>query len=343
MINRRSLLAALGSGTALALIGARSALADGKVVNFISWGGTTQAAQEEAWIGPFTEATGIKVAPGGPSDYGKLQAMVEAGNVTWDVVDVEHDFGVFAGNAGLLEKLDFSIIDRDSHDPRFVTDYTIGSYVSTHVLGFVKDSFDTEPAGWADLFDLEKFPGKRAYYKWVGPGLLEVPLLADGVKPEDLYPLDLDRAFKKLDEIKSQIVWYSSGAESQQLVASGETKIGMLWSGRLWSLIQDGLDIGISWDQNLVAADVLVVPKGTPNKEAAMRFLAYAGSAEGQARMANLSAYGPTNPGAIPELKAEILPYQPSEHAAQNVPLDIAWWAANRDAISARWYEWQAG
>lgn len=344
MLNRRQILAGLGAGTALSALGTRFSFADSGTVNFVSWGGTTQAAQEEAWIPPFTKETGIRVVAGGPSDYGKLKAMVESANVSWDVVDVENDFGVYAGNLGLLEPLDFSIIDRDSLDPRFVTDYAIGSYVSTHVLGYDKQTFGSDaPTTWADLFDTGKFPGKRAYYKWVGPGLLEVPLLADGVSAEELYPLDLDRAFKKLDTIKKNIVWYSSGAESQQFLASKETPLGMFWSGRLYSLQQDGLDVGISWNQNLVAADVLVVPKGAPNKAAAMKFLAYAGSAEGQARMANLSAYGPTNLKSIDLLNENVLPYQPSQHADKNVPIRVDWWAENRDLISKRWYEWQAG
>ncbi len=343
MLNRRQILAGLGTGTALSALGIRLAFAGSGTVNFVSWGGTTQAAQEKAWIPRFTEETGIRVVAGGPSDYGKLKAMVDSANVSWDVVDVENDFGVYAGKAGLLEPLDFSIIDRTSLDPRFVTDYAIGSYVSTHVLGYDKQTFGSgAPATWADLFDAGKFPGKRAYYKWVGPGLLEVPLLADGVTAKELYPLDLDRAFKKLDTIKEHIVWYSSGAESQQLLASKETPLGMFWSGRLYSLQQDNVDIGISWNQNLVAADVLVVPKGTPNKEAAMKFLAYAGSTAGQARMANLSAYGPTNLKALDQLDANILPYQPSRHADQNVPINVDWWAENRDLISKRWYEWQA-
>jgi len=325
------------------MTGAKSAFAGADQVNFISWGGTTQEAQDKSWCTPFSAQTGIKVTSSGPSDYGKLKAMVDAKNVTWDVVDVEHDFGVYAGNAGMAEPLDFSVIKKDELDPRFVTDYAVGSYVSTHVLGHRKSVFpQNAPAQWSDLFDTAKFPGKRAYYKWVGPGLLEVPLLADGVKPADLYPFDLDRAFKKLDTIKDHIVWYSSGAEAQQLLASGETPIGMFWSGRLYSLIKDGLDVGISWEQNLVAADLLVIPKGSPNKDAAMKFLAYAASAKGQADMANNSAYGPTNLKSLGMLDPAILDFQPSQHAAQNVPMNVNYWAENRDQISKRWYEWQA-
>lgn len=343
MIDRRKLLMGMGSGAILAMANPRLAFSSAGQVNFVSWGGTTQDAQEKAWGVPFSAESGIQVIQGGPSDYGKLKAMVDAGNVTWDVVDVENDFGLYAGKAGLTEKLDFSIINRDELDPRWVSDYAVGSYVSTHVLGYDKGKYgDKAPQHWPDLFDTKKYPGKRAYYKWVGPGLLEVPLLASGVKPEELYPLDLDRAFKQMDLIKKDILWYSSGAESQQLLASGETTLGMFWSGRLYSLIKDGQNVGMSWNQNLVAADVLVIPKGSPNKDAAMKFLAYAVSAKGQAEMANLSAYGPVNTKSLALLNSDIKEFQPSQHADQNVPLNIDYWAENRDVISKRWYEWQA-
>jgi putative spermidine/putrescine transport system substrate-binding protein len=343
MISRRGALLTFGSATALAATGWRKALAGASQVFFVSWGGTTQDAQTKAWGVPFGAKTGTNVVQTGPTDYGKLKAMVDARNVSWDVVDVEHDFGVYAGKIGLAEPLDFAVINKSELDPRFVTDYAVGSFVSTHVLGFDKSKFSGEtPSHWPDLFNLAKFPGKRAYYKWVGPGLLEVPLLADGVKPSELYPFDLDRAFKKLDTIKKNIVWYSSGAESQQLLASGETPVGMFWSGRLYSLLKDGMGVGISWNQNLVAADLLLVPKGAPDKQAAMKFLAYAVSAEGQAAMANMSGYGPVNTKSIALLDPDILKFQPSEHAEQNVPINIEYWAENRENISKRWYEWQS-
>ena len=113
--------------------------------------------------------------------------------------------------------------------------------------------------------------------------MIEAALLADGVAPDKLYPLDLDRAFKKLDTIKSDIIWWTGGAQSQQLLASAEAPFGSFWNGRLTALEQTGVKVGVSWEQNITAADALVVPKGTKNKDAAMKFIALATSAEGQA------------------------------------------------------------
>jgi len=138
--------------------------------------------------------------------------MVESGNVTWDVVDVEYDFALAAAKAGLLEPIDFAVVDKAQIDPRFVTDNAVGSFYYSFVLGYNKDVLKEEPKTWADLFDTTKFPGKRTFYKWSAPGVLEIALLADGVAPDKLYPLDLDRAFKKLDTIKGDIVWWGGGA-----------------------------------------------------------------------------------------------------------------------------------
>ncbi|MBA3911959.1 MAG: ABC transporter substrate-binding protein [Rhodobacter sp.] len=310
---------------------------------FTSWGGTTQDAQAAHWAAPFTEKTGTAVVQDGPTDYGKIKAMVEAGAVTWDVVDVEFDWALQAGAQGLLEPLDFSVIDKSKLDPRFVSDFAVGSFYYSFVLGWNPANFGGEqPATLADLFDTAKFPGKRTFYKWSAPGVIEAALLADGVAPEDLYPLDLDRAFAKLDTIKADIIWWEGGAQSQQLLASGEAPIGFFWNGRLAALAADGMPVGISWDQNITAADALVVPKGTVNKETAMRFIAEATSAEGQAAFAAASGYAPINLESADLMSPEVRATLPDAQTAVQVNADMAYWAQHRDEIGNRWYAWQA-
>ena len=310
-------------------------------VNFVSWGGTTQDAQKEAWAMPFTQQTEIKVVQDGPTDYGKLKAMVESGNVQWDVVDVEADFALRAASEGLLEPLDFNTIKRDRIDPRFVSDHGVGSFFFSFVLGYNEGKLGaSKPVDWSALFDTKTYPGKRALYKWPSPGVLELALLADGVPADKLYPLDLDRAFKKLDTIKKDIVWWGGGAQSQQLLASGEASIGQFWNGRVYALQQDGAPVGVSWKQNLVMADFLVVPKGAKNKDAAMKFLAHASGTEGQAEFANLTAYAPVNLDSVDKPKPELAPNLPTAHVSDQITLDFAYWAKNGQAIAARWNEW---
>lgn len=309
---------------------------------FTSWGGTTQDAQKAAWADKFASKDGVTVVQDGPTDYGKLKAMVEANAVTWDVVDVEGDYAVQAGSNGLLEKLDFNVIDKSKLDPRFVTDYSVGSFYYSFVVGCNKDAVSECPKTWADLFDTKKFPGKRTFYKWSAPGVIEAALLADGVAPDKLYPLDLDRAFKKLDTIKSDIVWWTSGAQSQQLLASAEAPFGSFWNGRLTALEQTGVSVETSWDQNITAADSLVVPKGTKNKDAAMKFIALATSAEGQKELAVATGYAPTNLDSAALMDEAVRKTLPDAQKASQINADMNYWAEHRDEIGTRWYAWQA-
>ncbi len=309
---------------------------------FTGWGGTTQDVEKAEWADKFAAKESITVLQDGPTDYGKMKAMIDAGNVSWDVVDVEADYGVQAGLNGLLEKLDFSIIDKSRLDPRFVTDYAVGGFYYSTIIGCNRGAVAACPKSWAELFDTKKFPGKRSFYKWPTPGVLEAALLADGVSPDKLYPLDLDRAFKKLDTIKSDIDWWATGAQSQQLVASGEAPYGAFWNGRLAAVIQSGVNIETSWDQNIIAADLLVVPKGTKNRDLAMKFIAFATSAESQAAMAKGTGYAPTNLDSSKLMDPAIAKTLPDQQTATQIDASLDYWAAHRDEIAARWYAWQA-
>jgi len=337
---------AIGKGITAALAGLVFTLGSGVTtaadsINFVSWGGSTQDAQKEAWANVFSKSSGINVVQDGPTDYGKLKAMVESGNVQWDVVDVEADFALRAAKEGLLEPLDFKTIDRTKIDPRFVSDHGVGSFFFSFVLGYNKDKLKGhDPETWSSLFDTKTYPGKRALYKWASPGVLELALLADGVTPDKLYPLDLDRAFKKLDTIKKDIVWWGGGAQSQQLLASGEASLGMFWNGRIYALQQDAAPVGVSWKQNLVMADMLVVPKGSKNKEAAMKFLANASSEKGQADFSNLTAYAPVNVDSVKRLDSALASNLPTAHVADQVTLNFAYWADHGSEIATRWNEW---
>ncbi len=339
--SRRHAIASL----ALGLLGAAtfSAQAQQDPIVFTSWGGTTQAAQKKAWAQPFTAATGINVQMDGPTDYGKFKAMVESGNVSWDVVDVEADFAAKAAKDGLLEPIDYTVVPKAGLDPRFSGTHHVGSFYYAFVMAYNEDVYKgAKPASFSALFDTKAFPGKRTFYKWSAPGVLELALLADGVPADKLYPLDLDRAFRKLDAIKPHIVWWTGGAQSQQLLASGEAPIGVFWNGRVHSVETSGQNVGVSWAQSLTAADVLVVPKGSKRKAQAMKFLAQATSAKAQAAFASETAFAPIHTGAKALMSPAAIKTLPDNHTKGQINLNMAWWAENRDVVAKRWYAWQA-
>jgi putative spermidine/putrescine transport system substrate-binding protein len=121
-------------------------------VSIRGWGGTTQSSQQKNWAQPFTQASGISVLMDGPTDYGKLKAMVDSGNVSWDVVDVEGDFAYAAQKAGLIEPIDYSVVKEDELDPRFATQDAVGSFYYSFVLGYNKSTFTgARPQNWATM------------------------------------------------------------------------------------------------------------------------------------------------------------------------------------------------
>ncbi len=271
---------------------------DGTTLTFASFGGVYQEAQREGWLKPYTALTGVQFEESEESSNATIKAQVESKNVSWDVVDVGNDFGLDA-NADLLEPLDYTLIKKDEILPGFATDYRVGDITYGVALAYNTDKTAGKvPEGWADFFDKTKFPGKRGLWKYSTGGVLEFALMADGVKPADLYTpkLDVDRALAKLDTIKDDIVWWESGAQSQELIGSGEVAMSMIWNGRGYSAKHtDNKPVEMQWNQQILTADYFVVPKGTPNKQVAMEFIAWATCANNNAAVSNKIPYGPTN------------------------------------------------
>ncbi|TFZ33319.1 extracellular solute-binding protein, partial [Pseudomonas syringae] len=125
-----------------------------------------------------------------------------------------------------------------------------------------------------------------------------------------------------------------------RLLFSGGWSSGQCLRGLVDALGPDGAPVGVSWRQNLVVADFLVVPKGAKNKDAAMQFIANATSAKGQADFSNLSAYAPVNTQSVARLDSTLAPNLPTAHVADQITLDFSYWAKNGADIATRWNEW---
>lgn len=311
----------------------------------VSWGGDYQAAMTKAWFDPFAQSQpNMTVLQDEPTDYPTLQSMVESGDVTWDVVDVENDFGLEA-TQDLLEPIDCSKVPCDQLQPdRFhTTGYRVPVMVWGFVLAYRTDAWNgAVPQGWADFFDLKKFPGKRAIRSsGTGSGVLEAALLADGVPPDQLYPLDVGRALAKLDSIAADVVWWQDGQQCPQMLANGDVAMAICYNGRVYSFQQQGDPIDIQWNGALVQADYLVVPKGSPHVDKAMDLIAYITSAEHNAELSKYIPYAPANAdatGVDPAMK----PYLPSTYAAVTVTRDDEWLNANREQVDAEFDAWLA-
>jgi putative spermidine/putrescine transport system substrate-binding protein len=309
-------------------------------ITIANYGGSTGAGEQGSWGKKFTEMTGIEVKQAAPMDYGKFKAMVLAKNITWDWLDAEGFFPF--GNEELLDPLDYGVVGVKREDLFDLEDamlpQALCSYLTSYALAYRTDHAGPVPSSWAEFFDTKAFPGKRSLYNFPY-GMLEAALLGDGVDAKSLYPLDLDRAFKKIDSIKSDLVFWNTGAESQQYLVNGTVDFIVGWTTRLAHLAQTGVPVGIKWNQHLVIRSYHVLPKGGPKRDAAMRFVAAAFDSEAQVRMAQLAGGAPTLRRAqdmIPSSLAPFLPTAPGNWE-QRVALSDRWWGANLDRVEKEW------
>ena len=307
----------------------------------VSYGGNYQDAQRKAYWEPFTRETGIRVREDSPSDNAKLKAMVEAGNVTWDIALVDDSFG-HDSDGKWLEPIDYSMIDKSDFLQGYAGKYRVGADVEATVLAYRDDKFGGQaPAGLADFFDTTKFPGKRGAWSYVAGGILEAALIADGVAPQDLYPLDVDRALKKLETIRDDIVWWSEGAQAQELLTSGETPLSLVWTSRAVDARESGgAPVKVQWAQWLTQNGWWVIPKGAPHKAEAMELLDYQTSAKPQAALTKELPYGPTNKHALPLVDDRYKSELPTAHLDDRVVIDSFWWAQNYAEVDKQFQAW---
>lgn len=325
--------------------------AEARDLSVVSWGGALQDGQRAVFFRPFEAKTGLKIADE-PWDggIGVLRAKVEGGNSTWDVVEVESDELAIGCEEGLFEKLDFSRIGgKSAYLPGAVSDCGIGNIVYDFVLAYDGDKLKNGPKSWADFFDTKKFPGKRALRQ--GPKTnLEIALIADGVKPQDVYkvlstPAGVDRAFRKLDSIKSDLIFWKAGAQPPQLLASGEVAMTSAYNGRIAAAnTEDKKNFKMVWDGALYTMDSWVIMKGSPNLDAAYKFLDFAGQAENQKNLPRYIAYGPTNKNATALVDARFLTDLPTAPAnmANVEAIDDRFWLDNYDRLNERFNNWAA-
>ncbi len=313
-LSRRHLLA-LGAAAAISPFQAYRALAQGAPLpelppmpeklkgsgelRIAAYGGTAQDAERTAYFTPFGDLSGIKVRDFAGADLNKVKAMVETGNVEWDVVQLSQgSVKNLMKHGDYFEKIDYDLVDTANIEPGYRTDYSLDMLVWAEVMAYRTDAFNgAVPVGWADFWDLKKFPGDRAL-GGAGPSSpeLEFALMAAGVTPNKVYPIDIEKAFASYDKVKSSIVkWWETGAVPVQLLSDKEVVATSVWNGRVAAIQAAGVPAAISWDQGLLKRDCWAVPKGSPNKANAMKFIAFSTMAVPQARLSSLIPYGFVN------------------------------------------------
>ncbi|HZS81437.1 MAG TPA: ABC transporter substrate-binding protein [Stellaceae bacterium] len=339
-VTRRTVLKSAAIGAALGVAGAPAILRAKPAQMVISTGGgQLEEAYREAYFKPWTEKTGITITTG-PNTGAKLKAMVEQKAVEWDVSQQPAELAATMARQGLLEPLDWSIIDRSKLIKGVAfDDFVMCDVAAYHIAWNTKLVTPAEvPKDWTAFW---AFHGRRGL--WKRPyQTLEVALMADGVDKDKLYPLDIERGLKSLGKIRDSIYWWERGAQVAQILIDGEVPVTAAWNGRVYGPKKSGAPVDYHLNEALLVADAWVVPKGAPNKRESMEFIALALEADHQAAFARQIPYGPVNAEALkllPQDVLEILPTSPDnfKHATF---LDVNWWAANGERAEAAFRNW---
>lgn len=365
--------ATLLASAALAL-GASPLWADGHMageMTIVSWGGAYSASQQAAYHDPYIEKTGISIIndESSPEAVAKLRAMNEAGNITWDLVDVEAADAIRLCDEGLAIEVDHDAIlaaapdgtpASDDFGDTIASDCFIPQIVFSTTFGYRTDMVPDgvePPTGACDVFDLETYPGKRALNKRPIANM-EWALLCDGVPYEEVYDVleteeGQERAFAKLDTIKDETIWWSAGAETPQLLADGEIFMGSTFNGRLFSLIaEQDQPVGMAWDWQMFDLDGWVIPAGLPEDRQArvMDYLMFATDTQRLADQAKYISYGPARESSAPlvgqhaTLGIDMAPHMPTDpnNAENTFVNNYEWWADYRDDLDAKFQAWLA-
>lgn len=304
----------------------------------------------DAYGKAFTQATGIEVQPvtGANDPIALIKQMVDSKTYTWDMSIVSRQVAnqLSADGAGYLEPLKIDDAPGWKALPEmFRSPVYAGNDVVATVLGYRTDTVKTPPKSWADFFDTAKIPGRRAMRRSPVDSM-EQALLGDGVAGDKLFPLDFDRAYKRLDAMKKNVaVWWTSGAQSTQLLQSGEVDLCPTWNGRAQAAVNSGAPVAIMWDQALWQSEGWAILKGTPNADLCREFIKFALAPERQAIFAKATGYGPTLPAAINSIDpavAKTLPTFPANRASA-VLVDVDFWTKNRDLAAERFNKWIVG
>ena len=349
---------------------ASMAFADGHMANemtIVSWGGAYSNSQQKAYHDPYMEKTGVNIINDESSAeaVAKLRAMNEAGNVTWDVVDVVASDAIRLCDEGLAMEIDADEMLADGDDGSkasddfgdlLVSDCFIPQIVYSTTAGYRTDMVgDNPPETICAMFDTETYPGKRSLEKRPINNM-EWALLCDGVAKEDVYDvLETEegqaQAFAKLDTIKDDVIWWSAGADTPQLLADGEVVMGTTYNGRLFSLIEEqDQPVAMLWDAQVFDLDGWIIPAGLPDdrKARALDYVKFATDTQRLADQAKYISYGPARKSSAPlvgkhaELGIEMAPHMPTdpENAKNTFLYNYEWWADYRDDLDAKFQAW---
>lgn len=339
--SRRQFLAAtavlIGSGAMAVASKARAAAS----IAVTCWGGSYEKGIREHFADPFTKETGIDVILVNNADLTKMKVQVDSKNVQWDVFDSVGPQITAGAKMGLWEDIDTKIVNTSDLIAPGGKTY-VGTYLFAGGIAWDPKRFPDgkHPNDFKDFWDAQRFPGRRGLRTRISE-TLEMALVADGVAPDKLYPLDIERGFKSLDRVKPIVKkWIETTPETITLLTANEIDFSYTYLSRVLPAQKTGSSVQMSMQQTINSLEYLAVPKYSKNRDAAMRYVAFCLRPDRQAAFGSTNNFSPNARKGVAMMPADASKGMPDMLNPNNIILNDAWWADNYDTLQKRYTEW---
>jgi putative spermidine/putrescine transport system substrate-binding protein len=332
----------LTAGVAALAFASSVSVAQTKELRMIEAGGPSGESIQVGYLDPYKKKSGINVVRENPSSLGKLQAMIKSGAITADMLELDSGGLEQAKSLGLVEALDWNNINPDPIFDEAKDKFGFGYQYYSTIMAWGKN--EKAPKNWRDFWNVKDFPGKRGLPDYPTMSI-PIALLADGVPPDQLFPIDLDRAFKSLEKIKDHVaVWWQAGAQPPQLLSDGEVQYSAAWSGRVAAVKEK---VNFSFTEGLLDMAFFVIPKGvTPERKKLAEGVFHEMSiAENQAAAAKVVSYTGPSEGLDPLLDPKRMDEYPTVKMNKSVQvlMQPKWFFEHAQEVEERWQEFKLG
>src|SRR6185295_814832 len=285
-------LSILAVGLALLLL-SFPALAQDKLVISI-WGGSWRDLVAETVAKKFTQETGVAVEfiTGGTIDR-LNKAKLAKGNPESDLNFTTSHVGWLYANDDLYEQLDLTKVPNAANlvEQAKISPYHVGTWAYVYTIGYRPDllpglTFES----WADLWKPE-IKGKLAAPDFDPSHIIVVSaLLAGGDAAQ------WEKGQEKLKQLKQNFkAYYTNDANSQQLIANGETPVQVILSMNAHYMAGEGVPIRlvIPKEGAVLGIDTVAIMKGSKKADLAYKFINAALDPEVQAEVAKFKKGSP--------------------------------------------------
>jgi putative spermidine/putrescine transport system substrate-binding protein len=325
---------------ATALMAAATVASADETLTVAGLGGTLQKDLSKTLFEPAAKMAGVELREQSHDGIAGVRVQVQSGAPSWDVAHMGADDCTVGAAEGLFEPIDYSVIDAGGIPEQGRGKEWISTNSYSVVMAWRKDKYgDKPPKDWKDFWNVEAFPGRRALSVYP-PEMMEIALLADGVARDKVYPIDAKRSLDALKRLKPNVaVWWTSGAQSAQLIKDGEVDMLAIWGSRVANVIADGAPVAFTYQDGLYGYGCMAILKGSKKVAQAQKFIAGVISPEVQARIPTMMGYyGPTNQKAfeVGNFSADIIAKSNTspENISKQVLLEATWWAEHMQDVA---------